>query len=234
MFRINCSEFNKLLGEYREPTTKEDQLIQHKLYSIVDLYGKSGLEERGFSDEIMYEFCRIIELLKKQHKKETDDMAQKIEYLEFAQESANSAYMPLQSDELEFVYKTDYEVLSNFYDHYKRKEDGQLSYSEIDSFVFESEEQRRKLVNLTMWDYCNRIKTFAKKYLSEIYPFIEHESCEPIVFVYNNLELILAKIKTTNEKGETVKQRLNIRSALRKLNEFKQEIEPDWFENVEI
>ena len=28
----------------------------------------------------------------------------------------------------------------------------------------------------------------------------------------------------TNENGETIKQRLNIRSALRKLNEFKQEI----------
>jgi hypothetical protein len=32
-------------------------------------------------------------------------------------------------------------------------------------------------------------------------------------------------MKTTNENGETVKQRLNIRSALRKLNEFKQEKE---------
>jgi hypothetical protein len=88
-----------------------------------------------------------------------------------------------------------------------------------------------------MWDYCNRIKTFAKKYLYEIYPedsiprvihgedADDYETFEPIVFVYNNLELILAKMKTTNENGETIKHRLNIRSALRKLNEFKQEIE---------
>jgi hypothetical protein len=88
-----------------------------------------------------------------------------------------------------------------------------------------------------MWDYCNRIKTFAKKYLYEIYPeesiprvihgedADDYETYEPIVFVYNNLELILAKMKTTNENGETVKQRLNIRSALRKLNEFKQIIQ---------
>jgi hypothetical protein len=41
------------------------------------------------------------------------------------------------------------------------------------------------------------------------------------------LELILAKMKTTNENGETVKQRLNIRSALRKLNEFKQLADKD-------
>ena len=82
--------------------------------------------------------------------------------------------------------------------------------------------------------YVNRIKTFSKKYLHEIYPLDtipnvihgdgadEYESYEPIVFIYNNLEIILAKMKTTNESGETVKQRLNIRSALRKLNDFKQ------------
>ena len=27
----------------------------------------------------------------------------------------------------------------------------------------ENEEHRKELVNLTIWDYCNRIKTFAKK-----------------------------------------------------------------------
>mgnify|MGYP003295227188 CR=1 FL=1 len=102
---------------------------------------------------------------------------------------------------------------------------------------FESNEERRQKVNLTMWDYCNRIKTFSNKYLFEIYsaesiPLIIHgdnaeefESFEPIVFVYNNLELIIAKIKTTDENGEVVKRRLNIRSALRKLNEFKQGME---------
>ena len=88
-----------------------------------------------------------------------------------------------------------------------------------------------------MLDYCNRIKTFAKRYLHEMYPedsiprvihgedADEYETYEPIVFIYENLEHILAKIKTTDENGETVKQRLNIRSALRKLNEFKQERE---------
>ena len=48
------------------------------------------------------------------------------------------------------------------------------------------------------------------------------DTFEPIVFIYNNLELIIAKMKTTDEEGKVVKQRLNIRSALRKLNEFKQ------------
>ena len=108
-----------------------------------------------------------------------------------------------------------------------------------EGYEFENEEHRRALVNLTMIDYCNRIKTFAKKYLYEIYPEDsipriihneyddDYETYEPIVFTYNNLELILAKMKTTNENGETVKQRLNIRSALRKLNEFKQLADTD-------
>ena len=52
--------------------------------------------------------------------------------------------------------------------------------------------------------------------------FDEFDTFEPIVFIYNNLELIIAKFKTTNNNGDTIKQRLNIRSALRKLNDFKQ------------
>ena len=87
-----------------------------------------------------------------------------------------------------------------------------------------------------MIDYCNLIKTFAKRYLHEIVPIDEipliihedeTETREPIVFVYNHLEYILAKMKTTDENGKTVKQRLNIRSALRKLNEFKQLADTD-------
>ena len=112
-----------------------------------------------------------------------------------------------------------------------------MSYWEIENRRFESNEERRQKVNLTMWDYCNRIKTFSNKYLFEIYPaesipYVIHsdnaddfQTFEPIVFIYNNLELIIAKMKTTDENGKVVKQRLNIRSALRKLNEFKQGID---------
>lgn len=235
MNHIFYSEFYSLLADYQNPETREDKLIKHKLDSIVALYEHCSIEEREFSDEIMLEFSRIIALLKNQHRKEVFDLSQKCEELENGQFNRGVAKNCLVPIRQESKYERDIDVLSNFYDYYKRPGDDQLFYWEIDGYEFENEEHRRAVVNLTMWDYCNRIKTFAKKYLYEIYPEEsiprvihsedddEYESFEPIVFIYNNLELILAKMKTTNEKGETVKQRLNIRSALRKLNEFKQE-----------
>ncbi len=235
MGHIFYSDFYSLLNDYQNPETREDKLIKHKLDSIVALYDHCNAEEREFSDEIILEFSRIIALLKNQHRKEILDLSRKCEELEkgqFNMGTATNCFVPMEQ---ESAYEYDIDVLSNFYDYYKRPGDDQLFYWQIEGYEFENEEQRRKLVNLTMWDYCNRIKTFAKKYLYEIYPeesipriihgedAEDYETYEPIVFVYNNLELILAKMKTTNENGETVKQRLNIRSALRKLNEFKQE-----------
>ena len=229
-------DFWNLLREYAEPVTDEDKLIKHKLDSIVALYDSCNVEERKFADEITFEFSRIIALLKNQHRQEIMKLSQ--QYRELGAGGGNlSTFIPLHRQAQDDVYEYDYEVLNDFYDHFKRPGDDQLSYWQIEGYEFESEEQRRALVNLTMIDYCNRIKTFAKKYLCEIYPeesipriihgedADDYETYEPIVFTYNNLELILAKMKTTNEKGETVKQRLNIRSALRKLNEFKQEID---------
>jgi hypothetical protein len=175
-------------------------------------------------------------LLKNQHRQELMELSQQYRELDNRPGNLSTAYIPLHRQSVEDTYEYDYEVLADFYDHFKRPGEDQLSYWQIEGYEFENEEHRRSLVNLTMIDYCNRIKTFAKKYLHEIYPedsipriihgesADDYETYEPIVFTYNNLELILAKMKTTNENGETVKQRLNIRSALRKLNEFKQEI----------
>ena len=234
MDHILFIDFSNLLSEYREPVTREDKLIKHKLDSIVALYDNCSVEEREFADEITLEFSRIIALLKNQHRQELMELSQKCQELESRQKNLPSTCVPPHRQDQGDIYEYDYEVLADFYDHYKRPGDDQLSYWQIDGYQFENEEHRRALVNLTMWDYCNRIKTFAKKYLYEIYPegsipriihgedADNYETYEPIVFVYNNLELILAKMKTTNENGETIKQRLNIRSALRKLNEFKQ------------
>lgn len=233
MDHIFYVDFSNLLREYAEPVTREDKLIKHKLDSIVALYDSCSVEERKFADEITFEFSRIIALLKNQHRQELMELSEKHQELGNIQKNTPTLHRQAQNDSYEY----DYQVLADFYDYFKRHGDDQLSYWQIDGYEFESEEHRRALVNLTMIDYCNRIKTFAKKYLHEIYPeeIIPHilhgedaddyETYEPIVFTYNNLELILAKMKTTNEKGETVKQRLNIRSALRKLNEFKQEKE---------
>lgn len=234
MDHIFYVDFDNLLREYAEPVTREEKLIKHKLDSIVALYDSCGVEERQFADEITLEFSRIIALLKNQHRQELMELSEKYQELGNGQENISTAYIPLHIQAGDDTYEYDYEVLADFYDHFKRPGDDQLSYWQIEGYEFESEEHRRALVNLTMIDYCNRIKTFAKKYLYEIYPedsiprvihdeyADDYETYEPIVFTYNNLELILAKMKTTNENGETVKQRLNIRSALRKLNEFKQ------------
>ena len=234
MKHIFYGEFEQLLNEYKEATSREDKLIKHRLDSIVALYENCGVEECEFADEITLEFSRIIALLKNQYKNEIVELTKKCEALQQDQESVHTLYIPAVSSEQSNTFERDFEVLEAFYNHYL--EDGQLPYYMIDGYVFENNEERKKKVNLTMWDYCNRIKTFAKKYLFEIFPeetipniihgedAEDFETYEPIVFIFNNLEIILAKIKTTNENGETIKQRLNIRSALRKLNEFKQSL----------
>ena len=222
MDHIFCVYFSKLLEEYKEPITREDKLIKHKLDSIVALYDSCSEEEKAFVEEIALEFSRIIVLLKNQHRQEMMELSHKYQEAENRQKSSSVAYIPLHRQDESGFYEYDGEVLGAFYDYFKRPGANQLSYWQIEGYEFENEDQRKALVNLTMWDYCNRIKTFAKKYLHEIYPNDNYESHQPIVFVYNNLELILAKMKTTDETGNTVKQRLNIRSALRKFNEFKQ------------
>lgn len=236
MDHIFYSDFANLLNEYQEPSTREEKLIKHKLDSIVALYDSCSVEEREFADEITLEFSRIITLLKNQHRHQMLELTQKCRELEDRVKNSSAPGIPNNQAEKCSSYEYDYEVLNDFYEYFKRSGEDQLSYWEIENFEFESEEQRKALVNLTMWDYCNRIKTFANKYLKEIYPnesipYIIHGedaedygTYEPVVFVYDNLELILAKMKTTDENGNTVKQRLNIRSALRKLNEFKQEM----------
>jgi hypothetical protein len=45
---------------------------------------------------------------------------------------------------------------------------------------------------------------------------------DPVVFTYENIERILATFKTRDDQGNIIKQNVNLRSALRKLNEFKQ------------
>ena len=234
MDHIFYADFSNLLREYQDPTTREEKLIKHKLDSIVALYDSCDVAEREFADEITLEFSRIIALLKNGHRQELMELSEKCRELESRQGSLPSTYIPLHRQDQNDTYEYDYEVLADFYDHFKRPGDDQLFYWQIDGYQFENEEHRKSLVNLTMWDYCNRIKTFAKKYLYEIYPedsipciihgedADDYETFEPIVFIYNNIELIIAKMKTTNEEGKTIKQRLNIRSALKKMNEFKQ------------
>ena len=227
MSHIFYEEFDELRSTYCNATSREEKLIKHKLDSIVSLYENCDVKEREFADEITLEFSRIIALLKNQHQKEIAELNQKYEALQKQQESTRSSYIPCSQAETHPTFECDYHLLGEFYNHFKKAE--QLPYWEIDGYKFESDEQRKELVNYTMLDYVSRIKTFANKYLYEIFPEEavqltagDDEAPDGVVFTYNNLEVILAKMKTKNEEGKIIKQRLNIRSALRKLNEFKQ------------
>lgn len=233
MKHIFYEDFGSLLDDYKEAATRDDKLIKHKLDSIVALYDACELKEREFADEITLEFSRIIALLKNQHRKQIIELTEKLEEIQLGK--VDNQYMTASHLNDDSGYEYDYEVLGSFYDYFRG--DYPLSYWQIDGYKFKDTEERKQLVNLTIWDYVNRIRTFANKYLQEIYPEeviprVMHdepgepcETFEPIVFIYNNLELIIAKMKTTDEEGNVVKQRLNIRSALRKLNEFKQATE---------
>ena len=52
MDHIFYSDFANLLNEYKNPITREEKLIKHKLDSIVALYDSCSVEEREFTDEI--------------------------------------------------------------------------------------------------------------------------------------------------------------------------------------
>lgn len=230
MEHIFYEDFDKLLREYGNPETREEKLIKHRLDSIVALYENCSVEEREFADEITLEFSRIIAILKSRHQKEIFEITQKHGELQNEKDGFAASGLSFQKCTNGPSYEYDYEVLEAFYDHFRKPE--QLPYWELENFEFENDEQYKKLVNLTMRDYTARIKTFANKYLCEIFPkniipnvihgenAEDYESYEPVVFVYNNLEVILAKFEISEGAGK--KQRLNIRSALRKLNEFKQ------------
>ena len=77
MDHIFYTDFSILLSEYRNPNTREDQLIKHKLDSIVALYDCCSVEEREFADEITLEFSRIIAILKNKHRQELMEITQK-------------------------------------------------------------------------------------------------------------------------------------------------------------
>ena len=197
MSHIYYSDFADLLSEYREPKTSEEKIIKAKLNAIVDIIENCIEGEGLFADEITLNFSHIVALIKNKYQKELLELTQKYETLQ-QMGNAQPVYMTqVKATESQFEY--DREVLEAFYNHFAKE--GQLPYWQIDEYAFESDEQRKKLVNLTLWDYCNRVKTFSKRYLFEIFPedsipkvihgedAEEYETYEPVVFIYNNLSL---------------------------------------------
>lgn len=200
-------ELRDLNKEYQNAEAREERLIRLKLNEIAACYDECSAEEREFADEITKKFCEIIGILKQQHAAECQAIAEKYEL------AASVPWDPdyIQSEEYNgrhltdrIQYKDPEELLNAFYNHY------------LD----------RKSTS-TMKDYAARIKTFAysEQYLQRMIASGElGDLCvtaDPVLFTYDNIELILARFNTKDGAGQSVKQRLNIRSALRMLNEFK-------------
>lgn len=195
-----------MLADYAN-ATGDEKLIRRKLEAIAALLADCTAEEFVFANEITAEFCRLITLLREQRQKQDSFAAQR--YPEYR-------YQPKAH------YRHGHELLCAFYDHFKKEHE--LPYNEIASCHFEDEADRKSKINATLLDYVARIYTFTNKYLYEVFPVEIIAAAgvfDDVLFVYDNLEIILAKFNTKDENGNSIKQRLNLRSALRKLNEFK-------------
>lgn len=216
-------ELECLINEYKNASSKEDVFVKLKLESIASYYSKCDRHESIFANEIVAEFCRLIHVLKEQNRQrlqsiereEVDNIAN------YRPRNLSTGFVPYRKEQ-EIRYECDYQLLGAFYNHFKKEHE--LDYYKIDTYPFESDDDRKKKVNSTLQDYVARIYTFANKYLSELYSreeILSSGSQDDVLFIYDNIEYILAKFNTKDESGKTIKQRLNIRSALRKLNEFK-------------
>ena len=195
---MHCHELELLLRKYTRAETKEDRYIKTTLENIAALSDLCDQEERYYSDMIIRHFCSVIDMLEKQHTKALAVETRPI------------------SGEDSVQFRDGYELVCAFYNHFKKPEE--WDYAEIRGALYESQNVR---VNPTLKDYAARIQTFAGKYLGEMFRPQEVGDRDPVLFTYENLELILATFKTRDEQGRIVRQRVNIRSALRKLNEFK-------------
>ncbi len=204
-------ELNRLIQEYRNAETSEDKLILRKLEAIRALCSDCKGDEMIFAHEIADEFCRVIHLLRDKQEK-TIIAAPVLPRV--------TGWIPQREQTL--PYQNGRQLLGAFYNHFK--EEHELSYFDIKDYPFKDEADKKQKVNSTMMDYVARINTFSNKYLSEMFGAEEMQAAgvfDDILFVYQHLELIIARFSTKDANGESVKKRLNIRSALRKLNEFK-------------
>ena len=198
-----CEELKKLLQKYANAQSREDVYIKRTLENIAAQFDMCDDDQRYYADVVTRDFCRIIEMMLKWQ----------------AQQAAQTAGNGLSGRNTR--YETADDLARAFYNYYRRGD--QVDYWDIGSALRLG---RKQLVNPTMKDYVARIYTFAgDKYLGEMFTREEMANKDPVLFTYENIELILATFKTRDEMGEIIKQRVNIRSALRKLNEFKHNTE---------
>jgi len=194
-----CSDFNSLQQKYANAKSPADLDIKRSLDVIAKLFAMCDESEYYYAEVITRHFCRIINTMEKQKTHNS------------AQARPAPAVPPAR-------YPTAQDLMRDFYNAYRKQ--GQVDYREIDTAL---ERGRKDLVNPTMKDYVARIYTFSgPKYLGKMFDPQVLDGIDPVLFAYENIELILATFQTRDARGEIIKQNVNLRSALRKLNEFKQ------------
>ena len=194
-----CSDFNALQQKYANAKSPEEANIKRSLNVIAKLFDMCDESEYYYAEVITRHFCRIIQTIERQ-KLRID------------------AQTPPAPTDQPSCYQSDSDLMRDFYNYYKKQD--QVDYREIGKAL---ENGRKDLVNPTMKDYVARIYTFSgPKYLGKMYAPQALGGMDPVLFTYENIELILASFKTRDDRGNIIKQNVNIRSALRKLNEFKQ------------
>jgi len=186
---MHSAELNKLLEEF-----KDDVYMKIKIENIISLCSSRNPDEERFANELSIEFCRLIDLIKERYENEITFMSYEYDTKLNELESDASKFVSHQKEKIPFANSIALEEA--FFRYFIEQ-----GYSE-----------------LTVKDYFARVKTLSKKYISEIYSETEipNNADERILFVYDNIEYIIAKFDVKEEK-----QRFNIRSALRKLNDFK-------------
>lgn len=208
-------ELGFLREKYADASSKEALYIKKMIDDTVELLKLCDQNEYYYADMITRNLCRIIEITEKLHIKEMREA--KESSAQIAQPAHRLHEWIGMKERCGEQFRNGEELLRAFYNHYK--DPGQVDYLEIGSAI---ESGRRDLVNPTMKDYAARINTFSgPKYLGEMFTPQQMGGMDPVLFTYENIELILATFKTRDDNGEIVKQRVNIRSALRRLNEFK-------------
>ncbi len=206
--------------------------LAEELSKFIKYLSETEINQRGDEfigvKEIIDEFTDIISIIDRRNQRQLL-FAQKNVQGVYGGQDSNYNYMAFSAKNSEFADGEDL----------------------LDAFKVYLKENGKSKAESTINDYASRIKTFAKndsgtdgasdKYLGKIISTgalgdVDYKRIEDkVLFTYNNLEIILARFDTRksdeelaqatddNKSTKNDKQKNNIRSALRKLNEFKRE-----------
>jgi len=176
--------------------------MENKLDALIEKYGQSNtIRDRGIA-------------LKLKYIKELYGECGKSEEMQFFSEIVDNfceileSVQPMNQAEIDAIPWMQYEF--SFTDEFRSDEE----FFEVFKIYFSD-----RHAESTITDYINRIKTFrnkyAKEYLIDIYGEDYLVGGVEVGHIYENIEHILATFKPKT------KTELNIYSALKKLNEYK-------------